>query len=81
MRTTARAARWTGEHRLEVGEVQMPPPGPGAVLVERDGVLKAWMDKRSCDAIVVRPDNIVFGVALGSKALAGLLARVNNALR
>jgi 3-(3-hydroxy-phenyl)propionate hydroxylase len=50
-------------------------------LIERHGVLTTWMAGRSCNAIVVRPDNVVFGIASGTEALARLLARLSDDLK
>ena len=34
-----------------------------AVMAEADGILSAWFDRHRCEAALVRPDHLVYGVA------------------
>ena len=45
-----------------------------------NGAYAAWMDKHGSDAILIRPDHIVFGCASGVEAEVRLLAEFANAI-
>jgi len=46
-----------------------------------DGAYKAWFDKHHCDAVLVRPDHIVFGSRKGPEAAHQLLTELRERLR
>lgn len=57
------------------------PVGSGdLVLTETGEVLRAWMDEAGADAVVVRPDRYVFGLAADSGELETLVAGLQAAL-
>jgi 3-(3-hydroxy-phenyl)propionate hydroxylase len=60
--------------RARVLRLGMPP------LVERDGVLAAWMARHGAAAVLERPDHVVFGTAADEAGLAGLLRAAAGAL-
>lgn len=55
-------------------------PAP-RTLVERDGVAAAWFARHGAGAVLVRPDNYVFGVAGDAAGLAALRAECAERLR
>ena len=46
-----------------------------------DGAYAAWLDRHDCDAVLVRPDHLVFGVARGADAGSRLLEELDAHLR
>lgn len=49
--------------------------------VDIDGAYGQWFDRCGCDAILVRPDHVVFGTAVGASAASTLLEELGAALR
>jgi len=45
------------------------------------GDYERWLDRCGCDAILVRPDHVVFGTASGANAASALLEELGAALR
>jgi hypothetical protein len=45
-----------------------------------DGAYARWFDRHGCDAVLVRPDHLVFGAAAGPGAAARLLEELDRAL-
>lgn len=45
-----------------------------------DGAYGAWLDRHGCDAVLVRPDHVVFGSASGTGAAALLLEELGRHL-
>ena len=58
--------------------------GVSPVFIEPDfdftGAYGAWLDKHACDAVLVRPDHVVFGGARGPDAASRLLADLGERL-
>ncbi|MDP9971874.1 3-(3-hydroxy-phenyl)propionate hydroxylase [Variovorax paradoxus] len=51
-------------------------PAPGmATLAEADGILAAWFERHQCEAALVRPDHLVYGVARSLGEAAVLMQR------
>jgi len=49
---------------------------PGVVkLTEADGILAAWFERHECQAALVRPDHLVYGVARSLKEAGALMER------
>jgi 3-(3-hydroxy-phenyl)propionate hydroxylase len=49
---------------------------PGVVkLAEADGILAAWFERHECQAALVRPDHLVYGVARSLKEAGALMER------
>jgi 3-(3-hydroxy-phenyl)propionate hydroxylase len=52
---------------------------PGVVkLAEADGILAAWFERHGCEAALVRPDHLVYGVARSVKDAAVLMQRASR---
>ncbi len=68
-----------GAHRVTVRPADSaagPPPGDAAApteVVDLDGVHLAWLADANADAVLVRPDFYVFGVAAGPDGPAALV--------
>jgi 2-polyprenyl-6-methoxyphenol hydroxylase-like FAD-dependent oxidoreductase len=45
-----------------------------------DGACRAWLDRRGCDAVLVRPDHVVFGAVEGPDAGSRLLEELGGFL-
>jgi 3-(3-hydroxy-phenyl)propionate hydroxylase len=55
---------------------------PGvATLAEADGILAAWFDRHRCEAALVRPDHLVYGVARSLGEVEALVQRACTALK
>jgi 3-(3-hydroxy-phenyl)propionate hydroxylase len=53
---------------------------PICSAVDLKGVYAAWFDRHGCDAVLVRPDHIVYGTSAGSEAASELLEELGRAL-
>ncbi|MGK6307748.1 bifunctional 3-(3-hydroxy-phenyl)propionate/3-hydroxycinnamic acid hydroxylase [Variovorax sp. DT-64] len=54
---------------------------PGvATLTEADGILAAWFERHQCEAALVRPDHLVYGVARSLGEVEALLQRACKTL-
>jgi 3-(3-hydroxy-phenyl)propionate hydroxylase len=51
-----------------------------SVLFEVHGILRQWLDGRGMTAVLVRPDHIVFGSAVGTDAGNSLAQALEHAL-
>jgi 3-(3-hydroxy-phenyl)propionate hydroxylase len=51
-----------------------------ATLAEADGILAAWFERHRCEAALVRPDHLVYGVARGAGEVAALMQRACSTL-
>jgi 3-(3-hydroxy-phenyl)propionate hydroxylase len=52
---------------------------PGVVkLAEADGILVAWFERHGCEAALVRPDHLVYGVARSVEDAAVLMRRASR---
>ncbi|SDH75376.1 3-(3-hydroxy-phenyl)propionate hydroxylase [Variovorax sp. OV700] len=51
-----------------------------ATLVEADGILAAWFERHQCEAALVRPDHLVYGVARDAEDIEALMRRACKAL-
>lgn len=64
----------------------MAPAGPTSALpgvlalTEADGVLAAWFERHGCEAALVRPDHLVYGVARSLEETGALMQRACKAL-
>lgn len=56
-------------------------PSSGDAVIERDGVVAAWFDRRECRAAIVRPDHYVFGTARTGPDLGALVHELVDMLR
>ena len=45
-----------------------------------DGAYRAWLQRHGCDAVLVRPDHVIFGAAGGSDACSRLLEELGRQL-
>jgi 3-(3-hydroxy-phenyl)propionate hydroxylase len=48
---------------------------------DAEGAYAAWLDRHACDAVLVRPDHVVFGTASGADAAGALLEELGDMLR
>jgi 3-(3-hydroxy-phenyl)propionate hydroxylase len=54
---------------------------PGVMkLAEADGILAAWFERHACEAALVRPDHLVYGVARTLEDAAALMQRASRDL-
>jgi 3-(3-hydroxy-phenyl)propionate hydroxylase len=53
------------------------PLGPA---LDVDGAYARWLDRDGCDAVLVRPDHVVFGTASGPDAASALLEELGRVL-
>ena len=51
-----------------------------AALAEADGILAAWFERHQCEAALVRPDHLVYGVARSPEDIDALVQRACKAL-
>ena len=51
-----------------------------ATLAEADGILAAWFERHQCEAALVRPDHLVYGVARGAGEVEALMQRACRTL-
>jgi 3-(3-hydroxy-phenyl)propionate hydroxylase len=49
-------------------------------LIESDGLFASWAMQQGCEAVVVRPDRYVYGVASDAGTLNALLERLQRTL-
>jgi hypothetical protein len=54
---------------------------PAEPAFDVEGAYAAWMDQIACDAVLVRPDHVVFGTASGPDAASTLLEQLGGMLR
>jgi 3-(3-hydroxy-phenyl)propionate hydroxylase len=47
---------------------------------DRDGAYRGWFDRHGCEAVLVRPDHVVFGATSGSDASSTLLEDLGRRL-
>lgn len=62
---------------LERCGVRLVPLGPG---FDVEGAYARWLDQLGADAVLVRPDHVVFGEAAGPDAASALLEALDRAL-
>lgn len=86
-RSKSSAGSNDGEQDSLIQEIRFSPPGSadangaGASIVDTEGVLGEWLDKRSGDAVLLRPDRQPFGLYEGECAtLAYVRDDLKNAL-
>jgi 3-(3-hydroxy-phenyl)propionate hydroxylase len=49
-------------------------------LAEADGILAAWFERHACEAALVRPDHLVYGVARTLEDAGALMQRASRDL-
>lgn len=54
---------------------------PVSPAFDVDGAYAKWLDRNGCDAVLVRPDHLVFGAATGPGAASELLEQLGEALQ
>jgi 3-(3-hydroxy-phenyl)propionate hydroxylase len=66
-------------NRLQVKPVRIGCEAAPDILVEADGVTRAWFRRHDCSAALVRPDHYVFGVSDAGTSISALLSRLKAA--
>ena len=78
--SSQRLLRRLGAEQVVIAEEGEDLQSPIRHVIETEGLFASWARQQACDAVVVRPDRYVYGVASDTGTLNALVERLHRAL-